>query len=373
MGVIYLVKNKVNNKIYFGQTIKTFEERYRKDFPKNTHNEHIRNSIKKYGWENFEVIEEFDTGETIEELNELEEMYIKMWSTNAPEYGYNKQNGGRNGTPTEETRKKMSEARMGVSPWNKGKTYHQSPEVRERAKLRWQENKELQKHFDRTGTKLKPYHVEAIKKANTGKIVSEETRKKLSKAQFDENGKAKGNKRVKCLDNGIIYDSVKIASQTIGIPASGIAKCCRGEFSQTRGYHFCYVDEETPQFVPKEIPRQVYCFETDEIYEGYSEASRILGLQPGEVRACCTGVTSQAGEYHICHLEDKDNVKIQKIYCITNGKIYNTAKQVAMELGLNATTVTHCCRGRYKQTGGYSFKYIEEEGESHGISMGNVS
>lgn len=301
MGVIYLVRNKINNKIYFGQTAKSFSERYRNDFPKNTHNDHIKRSIEKYGWENFEVIEEFDSSDNEKELGKLEDLYIKMWNTTDKCYGYNKRYGSIHGKP------------------------------------------------------------------------NEETRKKLSRANFDENGKAKGNKRVKCLDTGIIYDSVKTASQTIGIPASGIAKCCRGEFSQTRGYHFCYVDEVTPQFTPKMIHRQVYCFETGKTYEGYSEAANDLGIESCAVRACCVGTINQAGKYHVCHLEDKDKVTIKKIYCITNNKVYNTAKQAANELGLNATTITHCCRGRYSQTGGYIFKYLEEEGERHGNNMANVS
>lgn len=301
MGVIYLVRNKINNKIYFGQTSKSFNERYSRDFPKNTHNEHIRRSIEKYGWENFEVIEEFDKSDNEEELGKLEDLYIKMWNTVDKRYGYNKRYGSIHGKP------------------------------------------------------------------------NEETRMKLSRANFDENGKARGNKRVRCLDTDIVYDSVKIASQTIGIPASGIAKCCRGEFSQTRGYRFCFVDEETPQFIPKEVHRQVYCFETGKVYESYSEAGCCLGVSSHWIRACCTGVTSQAGDYHVCHLEDRDKVKFQKIYCITNGKTYNTAKQAATELGLNATTITSCCRGRYTQTGGYKFKYIEEEGGSYGINMVNVS
>ena len=112
MGVIYMVRNKINNKCYFGQTAQKggFDERYRNSFPKNTHNDHIKRAIEKYGWENFEVVKEFDKAETLEELNDLEEMYIKMWDTVNKNYGYNKKHGGDNKKYTEESKRKISDS-----------------------------------------------------------------------------------------------------------------------------------------------------------------------------------------------------------------------------------------------------------------------
>lgn len=72
--IIYAFKNKVNNKIYVGQTCRTFEERM---------GEHLRHknttlgkALDKYGVDNFEygVVDE---AETIEELNEKEIFWIK--------------------------------------------------------------------------------------------------------------------------------------------------------------------------------------------------------------------------------------------------------------------------------------------------------
>ena len=303
MGVIYMVRNKINNKCYFGQTAQKggFDERYRNSFPKNTHNDHIKRAIEKYGWENFEVVKEFDSSNDPKELGRLEDLYIKMWNTTDKKYGYNKRFGSVHGKP------------------------------------------------------------------------NDETREKLSQVQYDENGRHRNDKRVKCLDNGVIYDSVKIASQTLGINSSGIAKCCRGEQSQTNGYHFCFVDEETPMFIPKEEHKQVYCFETDKVYDHYAHASVELGVSPNNIRACCIGVTNQAGSYNVCHVEDKDKKQVKKIFCVTNGKTYNTAKEASIDLGVSPTTITHCCKGRYKQTKGYVFMYIEKEGDSNGNRLANVS
>lgn len=96
-GIIYLIRNKVNNKLYFGQTTKNFNIRYAGDIKKFTHNEHLRNSIEKYGENNFEIIEEFDIAYSREELDRLEDMYIKLYDTVNSKFGYNKRYGGING------------------------------------------------------------------------------------------------------------------------------------------------------------------------------------------------------------------------------------------------------------------------------------
>lgn len=54
-GQIYAIKNKINNKVYIGQTIrKSVLERYHGSIS-NTHNVHLKNAIQKYGEENFEI------------------------------------------------------------------------------------------------------------------------------------------------------------------------------------------------------------------------------------------------------------------------------------------------------------------------------
>ena len=93
-GIIYIIKNKINNKLYIGQTIEKrgFKGRYKfkgegiervyneyqycKLHDKN-YNEHLLKSINKYGFEAFEIIEEFDVAYSKEELDKLEDMYIK--------------------------------------------------------------------------------------------------------------------------------------------------------------------------------------------------------------------------------------------------------------------------------------------------------
>ena len=112
-GVIYLVINKINNKIYVGQTVGSFQDRYKGDIAKNTHNEHLRRSIEKYGIDNFYIVEEYKVAYSQEELDYLEDWYITVYDTMNPSMGYNKRGGGSRGKWSEESKQKMSENRKG--------------------------------------------------------------------------------------------------------------------------------------------------------------------------------------------------------------------------------------------------------------------
>ena len=104
-GIIYAIRNKVNDKYYVGKTVKTFYKRYCikdkknpiEDLSKNTHNKYLKRAINKYGFENFEVIPVLDKAYSKEQLDELEKYYIALYRTE--KYGgvYNITTGGDDG------------------------------------------------------------------------------------------------------------------------------------------------------------------------------------------------------------------------------------------------------------------------------------
>lgn len=86
---IYKITNKVNGKIYIGQTSSSLEIRWRghKDRSKTKCNYPLYRSIRKYGIENFHI-ELLQSCNSREELLNLEIDYIKKLNSLAPN-GYN--------------------------------------------------------------------------------------------------------------------------------------------------------------------------------------------------------------------------------------------------------------------------------------------
>lgn len=117
-GVIYRITCRVNGKCYHGQTISP-NTRWPKHFSASSQCHALKNAIRKHGRENFDF-EVLAEASSQEELNALE---IDFVTTSMSPKGYNLKEGGANGRPSEETRRKLSAS---------GKIAQNRPEVRAR-------------------------------------------------------------------------------------------------------------------------------------------------------------------------------------------------------------------------------------------------
>ena len=123
-GVIYKITNKVNNKCYFGQTIRKngFNGRYCAsgkgiervyNYYKNqikygeNYNVHLFKSIEKYGYDSFYINETFDVAFSQEELNLKEECWIKIYDSTNSKKGYNIKQGGMNSKHNKESKTRI--------------------------------------------------------------------------------------------------------------------------------------------------------------------------------------------------------------------------------------------------------------------------
>lgn len=108
-GIIYLLTNNINGKIYVGQTnnFKRRMKEYRvKKITKKSQNYFLMQEIVKYGFENFSM-EEIDIASTREELHQKEIEWIDKLNSTDPDIGYNKKTGGSGGTMNIESIEKM--------------------------------------------------------------------------------------------------------------------------------------------------------------------------------------------------------------------------------------------------------------------------
>ena len=168
-GIIYKATNLINGKSYIGQTIKSLEERKLRH-KHESHRSYFHNSLRKHGFENFKwtILGHCDSKE---ELDEMEFHYIMQYdSFNS---GYNLTLGGEGvvgNICSEESKKKMSEAHKGIK----------MPPFTEEHKRRLSECKKgkLNPNY---GVPMLDHVKKMLVRINTGKIISEDTRKKMSK------------------------------------------------------------------------------------------------------------------------------------------------------------------------------------------------
>lgn len=187
-GYIYKL-TAPNGKVYIGQTVdikRRFSEYGKKNGAINQRK--LYNSIKKYGWKNFDKTILFQGDCTIKFLNDLEIYYINKF--NSSKNGLNIQLGGINGLHSEETKIKMSISAKKLCS-NKDYTLNRNSH--------WKGRKHSKE------TKLK------MSKAKKGRVMSPEWLKKISISLLENNS----GKLVLNTETGIYYDSCKRASDSI--------------------------------------------------------------------------------------------------------------------------------------------------------------
>lgn len=173
MGIIYKATNKMNGKIYIGQTMKSIKER-RLDHlrSRSTKKYYFHNALSKYGYKNF-IWEEIDFANNREELNEKEIFWIKYFDSTDKDFGYNCTKGGRVPIFNEETRKKISKAGKGRK--HSPETIKKLKEIHKGKKIRPDNYVYTEEHKRKMS--------EANKGRGKGRKLSQETRKKMSESR----------------------------------------------------------------------------------------------------------------------------------------------------------------------------------------------
>lgn len=163
--IIYKIENKINGKIYIGQTTKDVQQRISTHMKINKY--YIQKSLNKYGLDSF-TISVIDQADSQNSLDEKEKYWISFYDCRAPK-GYNCTAGGdgvRGYKHTEEAIEKNREAHLGKRV---------SDETR------------LKMSKAHKGKKLSSEHKANISIAKKGMILSEETRRKLSVLRSEKN------------------------------------------------------------------------------------------------------------------------------------------------------------------------------------------
>ncbi len=261
-GIIYYALNLINDKIYIGQTTGSLKQRKSSHYCNAKYdkkNNHFYNALKKYKKADFEwnII---DVAYCKDELDAKECNWIMLFDS--LESGYNIRKGGSNGKFSDETRKKMSIARLGKSPWNKGK-------------------------------KATP---EACKNQGIGRLgINKGSKSPFAKAviQLD-------------LNNNFIakYDTITEAEKELDI--SHISCVIIGKRKTAGGFHWKYADGSSKPFQPKK-----------------RKIRNILGVNNPRARAVIQLDLNNnfITEYDtLTEASNKTNIKLSNISLVCNGK-----------------------------------------------------
>lgn len=248
--IIYAHINKINGKIYVGQTNQTVSKRWSQGYD---HNEHFTNAIKKYGWDGFEHII-LEDNLTMEEADYLEYLYIEEWDLLNPEKGYNKVAGGVHSPFIEKWKDPDFRVKMHARMSEVMKKRWEDPETRAKwsqaSKDRW-ENPEYREKMIKVlsdSTKKRwqdPEYREARMNDLKQSWINPESREKHIQ-QCSINAKnnwnnpeyrAKMCKAVVNIETGIVFESAAEAARWCGLKDRGsITRAVKGQ-SKTSGKH----------------------------------------------------------------------------------------------------------------------------------------
>lgn len=249
---IYLWTNLVNNKHYVGQT-QHFYDRM-SQYKKGGATPFLKNAIKKYGIENFEIdIIEYVP---IEDLDKREQYWIDYYESYQRDKGYNicqfaSTTRGYHHTP--EAIKKMSEKAIGrVGLCGEDNPMYGKPISEERRqkysaylKNRWENDGEYRKFWSEKMSGENNYfygkNLCGDKNGMYGKHHSEETKKKIA-----EKNRGKSNSRnikIICVETGVIYKSMSEASKQLNTYTSAIKLAVDNPHRTCQGCHFKKYEE----------------------------------------------------------------------------------------------------------------------------------
>lgn len=312
-----------SRKVYIGITRTDPKKRWGKNGSGYKKQQYFWRAIQKYGWDNFkhEILYEHLTKE---EAEGLEIQLIAEYRSNQKEFGYNIENGGSStGKISDETRKKISEANMGRQSPNKGKPMSEEQKRKiSIAKMGHSNGPQPEE------TKRK------ISEANTGKIVSEETRKKLSDI------------RKECWQNED-YRLNQVEKH----------KWQAGEDHPFYGRHHT---EDTKEKISQKA-KERFANDTDHPFHNKRDLSAENNPFYGkthseETKQKISKANSGANNGHARKViqYDKGGNVIKTWECIMDASIV---------LNINYCSIIACCNGRQKTAGGFIWKYAIDEVE----------
>ena len=395
-GIIYKIINKVNGKVYIGQTVQGFNKRYKykanldidrvykyhKSNKENgyTYNEHLLRAIKKYGLISFDVIKVFDFAFSKEELDIKEICWITVFD--CFKKGYNNCEGGN-----------------GISGLKGELSYFSVPVVQ--LSLQGEYIKTWKCMTD-AQLKLKIHSISSvcrnILKSAGGYMwlytKDYESRKGTIKPYSDDRTfNAKSIVQTSLGGEFLCeYESLEEACKKYKIHKGDISKClsyndntknpksASGYLWYHKNIYLKYKNDIIPYIKIKTpsipIVRLDLLGNYIDEFNGITEAGNVLNINMSNISAICSGNRKATNNYRFMYKEDYDRLsyKIEPyirtpsnirpiVQMNINGEYINkyiSGKEAQNITGINKSGICNCLKGKTLTSGGYKWVYLED-------------
>lgn len=311
-GIIYCIKNTVNEKMYVGQTTKSLKKRWsmHRIIAASGKGHHLHASIRKYGVHVF-TASIIDTCSTDKELNEKEILWISALNTYGHN-GYNETLGGDGVKGLKWSSERLKDASVAIVAYNPltGEKVYEFPSYSAASKTVGN----IAIHSAVSG------HV-----ATAGGLIWKKASESFEKCDFDKNQAryCRIKKRISAFNKQgcyiTSYSCARAASTATGVSVSNIHTACKSKRTTTFGGYLWRYDGDIVH--------------DDEVFRA-SISTRIGGL---------------SGKHVV--LVSSDGQEIRR---------FISCAQAARELGLKQHQVARCVNGRLKNVSGFIFRVADE-------------
>ena len=227
---VYIHRLKSDGRVYVGQTNDT-KTRWCCDGIRYKSCRHFWNAIRKYGWSAFDHIIVLDSLSK-EEADVYEDFLIEQCESTNPKHGFNLRGGGGKGSPSEETRKRMSEAQSGERHPNYGRELPEEHRRHISEGVRGERNGFYGRHHTEDTKQILREKRAMQDEPMLGRHHSDEAKDAMRMA------KIKKAKSVLCVETGETFVGLKEAGRQTSIDKTSISRCCRGQQKTAGGYHW---------------------------------------------------------------------------------------------------------------------------------------
>lgn len=221
-------------------------------------------------------------------------------------------------------------------------------------------------------------------------IMTKEERERMSRKKMGANNPR--SKPVRCLQNGVIYESVRIAAKELGLEKTNILRVLSGRNTHTGGYTFEYVREcdckpkkrkKTLDELKEPQRKKTAVYNLDGeligVFKSRKEAAEFCGVNVWLISDLMKH-RHRRGNYMFRDAIPDTPQTITSYSEIKNGvyryerpvdcfdldgnflKHFNSAALAARELNCDNSTILKVCKGMAKSHKGYIFRFVNPQG-----------